>query len=75
MTYNMTCTCGDVVSVGASTKEEAVEKMKAMMNEEAVAKHIAKKHPGDPVPTQEQVALTIFNNYRKFSKLTFSVRS
>lgn len=55
MTFSMTCTCGDVMTVEAETRDEAVGKMKEMMNESAVAAHMAEKHPGDPVPPVAEV--------------------
>lgn len=51
----MTCTCGDVMSVEAENREEAVSKLKAMMTEDAVAKHVAEKHTGEPPMTVEDV--------------------
>lgn len=62
MKYSMTCTCGEKMSVEAANREEAIEKLKAMAGEEATAQHMADKHPGDPVPTQEQVAAMIDQN-------------
>lgn len=59
MTYKMTCTCGDVMTVEADSKEQADEKMKTLMNEEAVAKHFAEKHAGQPVPSIDQVHANI----------------
>lgn len=52
--YQTTCTCGDVMTVDASSKEEAVEKLKAIMNANALAMHMAEKHVGQPVPTLVQ---------------------
>ena len=51
----MTCTCGDTMPVDAENREEAVEKFKGMMTEDAIAQHCAEKHPGEPVPSKEQV--------------------
>ena len=42
------------MTVDAKSREEAVEKLKAMMSEDAIAQHCAEKHPGEPVPTKEQ---------------------
>lgn len=53
--YAMTCTCGDTMTVDASSKEEGVEKLAEMMGPEAVVKHFEEKHQGQPVPTQEQM--------------------
>ncbi|MBI4099241.1 hypothetical protein HY442_01775 [Candidatus Parcubacteria bacterium] len=54
-TFSMTCSCGDVMSVEAENREEAVAKLKAMMTDEAVAAHMADKHPGDPALPTSQV--------------------
>ena len=42
----MKCTCGDIVSMEAANRDEAVKKMQDMMSEEAIAKHFEEKHPG-----------------------------
>lgn len=52
--YSMTCTCGQVMTVEADSREEAVEKLKAMTTENTISQHMAEKHPGEPVPTKEQ---------------------
>ena len=49
----MTCSCGDVMDIEAETRGEAVSKMKAMMTQEAIASHMAEKHPSDPVMSVE----------------------
>lgn len=54
MTYSMTCTCGQVMSVEAENRDEGVAKLKEMMNADAIAKHFADKHSGQPVPSKEQ---------------------
>ncbi len=53
--YQMTCTCGDVQTVDAASHEEAVQKFKDMMTQDAVNAHFAEKHAGQPVPTVDQV--------------------
>lgn len=59
MKYSLKCTCGHVITVDGVNRDEAVSKMKEMMTPEVVAAHSAEKHPGEPVPTQEQVAMNI----------------
>lgn len=60
MKYSFTCTCGDIMSVDAENKEEAVAKLKEMMSgEEVIAQHMAEKHAGEPVPSQEQIHMMI----------------
>jgi len=50
-----TCTCGDDSEpVEADTKEGAVDKIMEQMTPEAVAAHMAEKHPGQAVPSQEE---------------------
>lgn len=48
-TFQMTCSCGDVMKVDADSREGAIAKMKEMMNEAAIGVHMAEKHPGQPV--------------------------
>ena len=57
--FKMTCTCGDVMDMEAATKEEAIEKFKAMMTVDMVAKHFAEKHAGQPVPSVDMVHMNI----------------
>lgn len=51
--FSMTCPCGDVMTMEAETREEAVTKMKEKMTAEAIAAHMAEKHPGQPVMSVE----------------------
>lgn len=46
--FSMTCSCGDVMSFDAETREEAVTQVKNMMTQEVINKHMEEKHPGDP---------------------------
>ena len=63
MKYSLKCTCGDVMSVDAATKEEAVEKLKGIMTQETIDKHWSEKHPGDSnKPTLEQAHMMIEQN-------------
>ncbi|RJQ36394.1 hypothetical protein C4552_03850 [Candidatus Parcubacteria bacterium] len=41
----MTCSCGDVMSVEAESRDEAVAKLKGTMDQAALDKHVADKHP------------------------------
>ena len=59
MKYSMKCTCGDVMTVDAANRDEAVAKMKGMMTPDAVQKHFGEKHPGQPVPPMEQIQANI----------------
>ena len=49
MTYTMTCTCGETMSVETADRGEAVGKFKGMMDENAISAHMAEKHPGQPL--------------------------
>jgi len=49
MEFKMTCSCGDTMTIEAGDRDEAVSKFKAMMNEEAIADHMGKHHPGEPL--------------------------
>lgn len=53
--FSFKCTCGDVMTVDADNREEAIEKLKGMMTADMIASHMSEKHSGDPVPTVEQV--------------------
>jgi acid phosphatase class B len=55
MTYSMTCSCGDVMTIQGNTREEAVKNLKSLMDEKAVNAHMAQKHPGEKAPTVKQV--------------------
>lgn len=59
MKYSFQCSCGDVMTVDAEGKEEAVAKLKGMMGEEQLKEHMATKHPGEPVPSVEQTHMMI----------------
>ena len=45
--FSMTCSCGDVMTFDAPTREEAVTQAKNMMTQEAINHHMQEKHPGD----------------------------
>ena len=47
--YSMTCSCGDTMTVDAPTRDEAVSKLKAMMDENGIKAHMDKNHPGQPL--------------------------
>ena len=48
-TFSMKCSCGDVMTVEAESRDEGVTKMKAMMDEAAITAHMNEKHPGEPI--------------------------
>jgi hypothetical protein len=51
MNYRLQCTCGHALYRGAESKEEAVEKFKAAMNQEALDQHWAASHAGEQKPS------------------------
>ncbi len=65
MTYSMTCSCGDIMTIKAGTRKKAVRNMKALLNEAAVYEHMAQKHMRDAVPTIEQVHAIIQQNLKE----------
>jgi len=67
MNYELACDCGETASVEASTREEAVKKIKEMMNEDAMKQHRESKHPGQPVPTVQQAHAMIDQNLKQVS--------
>jgi hypothetical protein len=62
MTYEMKCDCGKTVSVDAANRDEAIQKIKGIMTEDAIKEHMAAEHPGQPVPTPEQAYANIEKN-------------
>lgn len=46
----------------SATREEAVSKLKSMMNDSAVAAHMKEKHPGEPMIPVAQVHAIIEKN-------------
>ncbi len=65
MTYSMTCSCGDIMTTRAGTREKAVKNMKALLTEAAVYEHMAQKHLRDAVPSIEQVHAIIEQNLKE----------
>jgi hypothetical protein len=65
MTYEMKCDCGKTVSVEAANQDEAIQKVKEIMNKEAIEEHMASDHPGQPVPTIEQAHAMIHQNLKQ----------
>lgn len=67
----MTCTCGDVMTVDAANRDEAVQKLKVMMTEDAIKQHMTEKHwttnPSEPMPTVEQAHMMIDQTTRQVS--------
>lgn len=47
--FQMTCSCKDTMVMDAENREGAIEQFKNIMNESAIAAHMAEKHPGAPV--------------------------
>ncbi len=64
MTFSMTCSCGDTMTVKAVSREKAVRNMKSLLNETKVYEHMAQKHIGDAVPAIEQVHAIIEQNIK-----------
>ena len=61
-TYQMTCSCGDTMKIEGATREEAVSKLKAMMNESTLAAHMKQKHPSESMMPVSQVHAMIEKN-------------
>ena len=53
--YSMTCSCGEVISVDAKSREDAISMLKDKMNEEAIINHISESHSGESAPTLQEV--------------------
>jgi hypothetical protein len=54
MNYEMSCDCGMKIPVEAASRDEAIQKVKGIMTEDAIKEHMASDHVGQPVPTVEQ---------------------
>ncbi len=67
MKYEMECNCGETVSVDASSHEEALTKVKGIMNEDAIKQHMQDKHPGQPLMTIEQAHAMVDQNLHPVS--------
>jgi hypothetical protein len=52
------------MKVEGSTREEAVSKLKSMMNDSTVAAHMKEKHPGEPMIPVAQVHSMIDKNLK-----------
>ena len=61
-TYEMTCSCGHVMKVDASSQKEAVSKMKSTMDEGAIRAHWQEMHQGEKAPTVAEVHKMIERN-------------
>ncbi len=64
MTFSVTCSCGETMTVKAGSREKTVRNMKSLFNETKVYEHMAQKHIGDAVPTIEQVHSVIEQNLK-----------
>ena len=55
-TYSMTCSCGEVMSADANSRDEAVKTLQGYMNADSIAAHMKDHHKADePIPSVEQV--------------------
>jgi F420-dependent methylenetetrahydromethanopterin dehydrogenase len=54
-TYQLACSCGDIMEVRADNKEEAAQKLNTMMDEQTIEAHYMAKHPDEEVPTVAMV--------------------
>lgn len=54
MNYRMQCSCGHALYRGAGSREEAVEKFKAVETQDAINQHMATYHKGEPAITVAQ---------------------
>ncbi len=58
--YSMTCSCGQVMTMEAGSRDDAVSKFKAFMTQEALDQHFGQMHkPEEPKPTLAQAHETI----------------
>jgi hypothetical protein len=50
MKYTFQCTCGDMVSVEADSREGAIEIIQENMTPEMMAEHLSRRHHDEPLP-------------------------
>ncbi len=63
--FEFTCTCGDKMTMDAATREEAIMKFKDMMKGDMGTKHFTEKHPGQPVPSEEEMSQMLEANVQE----------
>jgi hypothetical protein len=63
-TYQMACSCGNVMKIDAASRDEAVRKLQAMMTADAIQAHMTQKHPGEPALAQTQAHQMIAQNLK-----------
>jgi len=64
--FGMECSCGEMMTCEARSRDEAVRKIKGMMTGKAIAKHMKANHkPREPIPPQSQVYSMIEQGVRK----------
>ena len=51
----MMCSCGEIISVKADTRTEAVSRIERMWREGEISKHMKDKHPGEPMLRLRQI--------------------
>ena len=55
-TYSMTCSCGEVMTAEANSRDEAVKTLQGYMSDASIAEHFKGHHKADEaVPSVEQV--------------------
>ncbi|HUZ92508.1 MAG TPA: hypothetical protein VNG29_00725 [Candidatus Paceibacterota bacterium] len=54
-TFWYTCSCGDITTVEAVDKAEAIKKIKELMTVDFIARHMAEKHEGEEIPSAEEI--------------------
>ncbi len=64
MKFELACSCGETMAVEGENREEAVQKLKDTMTAEAISKHMAEKHPNEPVPAPADFHATIEQNLK-----------
>ncbi|MCL5773496.1 MAG: hypothetical protein M1536_03870 [Firmicutes bacterium] len=69
MKFSMSCSCGEAITVDALDRDDAVKQVRGIMSKEMVAKHMTEKHPGEAVPSQEQVQIMISQSLHAADKV------
>ncbi len=65
MTYAAQCRCGIKMKTDADSKDDAIKHLINMMSPNALNVHMADRHPGSPIPSQEDVRQMIESTIRE----------
>ncbi len=59
MTFTIMCSCGEIASVEAETRGDAVRMLAERWSAGTLHKHLREKHPDEPLPSPSQITSLI----------------